>query len=319
MRGVDLNVFAFDYDLTWMAFVLDADGRVYARYGGRDGGPAEKLLSLAGLKHTLAKALVAYRHGEKPPAPPDAPPRTPEQFRASQRLRANACIHCHHVYNFEYEDAQADGKWTRDRVWVYPPPKNVGLTLDVDRGDHVQAVAPGSPAARAGLQPGDVLQRLNGQPVASIADVQYALHVAPKAGTVTAHWQRDGRELRGTLELPAGWRESDISWRPSMWQLSPAAAVQGKDLSPEEKRQLGLSEKRLAFRQGSYLPDAAKAGGLREGDIILGIGGRELEMTALQFNAYVRLNYNVGDRVTYDVLRDGRRLKVPVTLPAKAF
>ena len=33
----DLNLFEFDYDLTFMVFFLNAEGKVYARYGGRDG------------------------------------------------------------------------------------------------------------------------------------------------------------------------------------------------------------------------------------------------------------------------------------------
>jgi hypothetical protein len=319
MRGANLNVFTFDYDLTWATFILDADQRVYARYGSRESTNAEGQLSLAGLKHTLRKALAAYRRGDRPEAPPDAPPRTVEQYPAAQRLKADACIHCHQVYDFRRDQLEADGKWTRDEIWVHPPPKNVGLTLDVDRGDHVTAVAAGSPAERAGLKPGDVLQRLNGRPVASIADVRFALHLAPKAGAVPVVWERGEKEQTGTLELRAGWRESDISWRESMWGLSPTASVYGEDLSAAEKRALGLSEKRLAFRQGQFVPPAARQAGIRAADIILGIDGREMEMTMLEFNAHVRLTYKVGDTLTYAVIRDGQRLKVPVTLQGRSF
>ena len=37
----DLNVFEFDYDLTWMGFFLDGAGRELGRYGGRDALSAE--------------------------------------------------------------------------------------------------------------------------------------------------------------------------------------------------------------------------------------------------------------------------------------
>src|SRR5262249_45925458 len=141
--------------------------------------------------------------------------------------------------------------------------KNVGLTLDVDQGDRVLAVDPGSAADRAGVRAGDVLQRLNGQPVSSFADVRHALDLAPKVGTVPVAWQRGGKDLSGTLELRDGWRESDISWRPSMWALSPSACVYGEDLSAEDKRKLGLPEKRLAFRQGLFVGAAAKSAGVR--------------------------------------------------------
>src|SRR5436190_1481215 len=35
MRGVNLDVFDFDYDLTGAGFFLNADEKVYGRYGGR--------------------------------------------------------------------------------------------------------------------------------------------------------------------------------------------------------------------------------------------------------------------------------------------
>jgi hypothetical protein len=318
MRGVDLNTFAFDYDLTWAALVLDADGRVYARYGQRESQTADGHLSLAGLAYTLDKARAAFRRGEKPPTPPAGPPRTAEQTAAAGRLKADACIHCHHVYDFQRADLRAAGRWTNDAVWVYPPPRNVGLTLDPDRGDRVTAVAAGSPAARAGLKPGDILTRLNSQPVVSFADAQYALNLAPKQGAVPVVWERGGREQSATLDLPAGWRESDISWRPSMWSLAPTPGVHGPDLTPEEKRALSLAPARLAFRQGKYVTAIAQAAGVREGDVIVGLDGKGLELTMTQFNAYVRLKYQVGDRVTLDVLRDGKPLKLPLTLAAKA-
>jgi hypothetical protein len=317
MRGVNLNVFAFDYDLTWAGLVLDADERVYARYGQRAGANADEQLSLAGLKYTLQKARDAFRRGDRPPPPPPDPARTAEQYAAAKRMKADACIHCHQVYDFQREDLRAAGRWTNDVVWVYPPPHTVGLTLDVGRGDRVTAVAAGSPAARAGLQPGDVLYRLNGQPVASIADAQYALHLAPKQGPVPVAWERGGREQSGTLDLPAGWKASDISWRTSMWNLSPTPAVHGPDLTPAEKAALGLPAKRLAFRQGKFVPAASRRAGVREGDVVIGIDGKELEMTMPQFNAYVRLTYQVGDAVTLDVIRDGKPLKLPMTLAAK--
>ena len=36
IAGSDLNQFDFDYDLTWAGFFVNADGKVYGRYGGRD-------------------------------------------------------------------------------------------------------------------------------------------------------------------------------------------------------------------------------------------------------------------------------------------
>jgi hypothetical protein len=318
MRGVDLDLFDFDYDLTWMGFFLDADGRVLGRYGGRDADSAEGRVSLAGLRHAMQTALTAHRAGRRPAAPARRiPPRTVEDFPAVRRVPAGACVHFHQVYDFRREALQAAGKWDLDEVWVYPLPENVGLTLDVDRGSTVARVAADSPAARAGLRPGDVLTAVNGQAVATFADVQHALHRAPAHGKLTVAWQRGGYTHRGEMVPAPGWRKTDISWRWSLRGLDPPPWVQGDDLSAEEKKALGLGPRRLAVRQGPFVSTPARHAGLRPGDVLVGIDGKVLEMTARQFGAYVRLTYKVGDRVVYNVLRAGKRLDVPLKLEGR--
>jgi hypothetical protein len=312
---VDLNLFEFDYDLTWAAFFLNADEHVYGRYGGRDASGPDERISLDGLRHAMRAALAAHQRmpNAKPAAPRDRP-LLAENYPAARRLRRGECIHCHQVYEFRREELQAAGRWTKDEVWVYPQPENVGLILDINAGDRVRAVAPDSPAGRAGLQPGDTLVSLNGVPVASIADAQYALHRAPRAGTIPVTWQRDGRALNGRLELTDGWRRTNITWRPSLLDGLPSLSLYGADLSAAEKKALGLSEKRLAFRQDAPVPRDMQAAGVRAGDIIIGIDHQPLEMTVDQFLGYVRRNYLAGERVTLNLIRDGKRVDLPLTL-----
>jgi hypothetical protein len=42
ITGVDLNVFDFDYDLTFAVFFLNAQGKVLGRYGGRDAADRDR-------------------------------------------------------------------------------------------------------------------------------------------------------------------------------------------------------------------------------------------------------------------------------------
>src|SRR5262249_61833150 len=104
----------------------------------------------AGLRHALDAALAAHRR-EPPPADAEGPrrPRTVEQYPAAARLAPGACVHCHNVNEFRRDALQAAGKWKLDEGWAYPLPENLGLTLDVDRGDRVRAVAAGSAGGRA--------------------------------------------------------------------------------------------------------------------------------------------------------------------------
>jgi serine protease Do len=319
MREVDLSLFDFDYDLTWMAFFLSPQEKIYGRYGGRDAGPADGRVSVAGLCYSLESALRQHR-AEHPLAEPATPARahvTVADYPAFRRLPANACVHCHQVYDLRRESLQAAGNWSLDEVWVYPQPENIGLALDVNRGDRVLGVAANSPANRAGLRTGDRLVRVNGRPIASIADVQYALHLARSARSLELTRERDGREETSTLELPAAWRKTDVSWRWSLRGLDPAPPVRGDDLNQAEKSALGLGPKRMAFRQGPFLLPAAEQAGVRQNDIVIGVDGKELEMTAQQFAAYIRLGYKVGDRPTFNLLRGSRRLDVAITLPGR--
>jgi predicted metalloprotease with PDZ domain len=313
MRGVNIDVFDFDYDLTWMAFILEPDETVLGRYGGRDATSADGRSSLAGLRYAMRAALATHKR-HKPVAERDRKPRTAEQYPAAKRLFDRACIHCHQVYDLRRESLQASGKWTTDELWVYPLPENIGLTPEVDRGDVVAKVAADSPAARAGLQRGDRLVRVNGRAIASFADLQYALHRAPAKGSVEVVWRRGEAERTTTLSLADGWKKTDLSWRWSLRGLDPVPWVQGDDLSAAEKKELGLGAKRLAFRQGPFVSEPARQAGVKQNDVILGMDGKELEMTARQFGAYVRLNYKVGDRVRLNVLRDGKRLDLPLKL-----
>lgn len=320
MRGIDLNQFDFDYDLTWTGFFLNAGGKVYGRFGGRDGANADAQLTLPGLKYAMREALAAFR--KEPNAPAERLSKAvsrPEEYPSAARRQANACIHCHNVYDFEHDSLASTGQWKRELAWVYPPPKNLGLSLRKDQQNLIETVAANSAAAQAGLQPGDLLRTVGGRPVASFADVQYALHRAPASGQLPVTAERAGKPLSVSLALAPGWRESDLTWRESMWSIPPTASVYGKDLTPEEKQALGLSPKALAFRQGDFVPRAAAQAGIKGKDIILGLEDRPLEMTMLQFNVYMRLNFKVGDRVTYRVLRNGQRLGIPVTLERRDF
>ena len=63
MNGVNLNQFQFEYDLTWMAFFQNAEGRTYARYGGRDDSGPESHLTKASMNAFLVSAGQHPPHG----------------------------------------------------------------------------------------------------------------------------------------------------------------------------------------------------------------------------------------------------------------
>ena len=49
-------------------------------------------------------------------------------------------------------------------------------------------------------------------------------------------------------------------------------------------------------------------------DIIIGVDNKVLEMSMDQFLGYVRQNYLIGEPITLNIVRDGKRLDLKTTL-----
>ena len=319
MRGVDLKVFDFDYDLDWAALILTPEEKVIGRFGGHDGSYPSRFQTFPGLRYALEAALKAPRPVAAAAAPPaKVKPDTVENYPAIERIKADACIHCHQAYDFRRQALQASGKWRKEMVWVYPLPENVGLRLDPRQGNRLDGVSPDSAANRLGLKAGDILRSVNGVRTASFADVQYALHRADGSSEIEVIWENGGQKREGILRPAAGWRVTELAWRASTKKLGPAPSIHGEDLSEEQKKQLGLGPKQLAMALGPFLPQVARQAGLRQGDIIVGVDGKRLEMTAGQFDVYIRLEYQPGQKLTYNFLRGGRPENATLTLPASS-
>jgi len=68
-------------------------------------------------------------------------------------------------------------------------------------GAYVGRVAPGSPAERVGLRPGDVIVALGGRPVTRAADIQQILAQRPRDRDLSLTFWRDGQERNGRVRL----------------------------------------------------------------------------------------------------------------------
>jgi hypothetical protein len=328
-KGLDLRLFQFDYDQSWCAFFFNADRVIYGRYGTRAGsGPdSDTYLNVASFRKAAERALELHRGypgnrdrlagktGKEPDYPvPETIPGL--EARAKGPTTRQTCIHCHMIREYTLRAKWEQGRLTPADLWAYPLPDNLGLTLDRADGLRVLAVAAGSPAARAGLEAGDELVTLNGQPLVALADVQWVLHTAPAEGRLAVTLRRAGRTLGKALALAGRWKESDLAWRASSW-YGLRQGLQTKPLSAAEKRRRDLAPEALAlavqglYGRGKTAPEKA---GLRKGDVIVAIDGKSAARTESQFLADLRLRHGPKDAVKLTVLRDGRRQELTVPL-----
>jgi hypothetical protein len=335
-NGLDLSLFQFDTDQSFAVFMLNGDGTIYGRFGTRsDQSYWADDVSIEGLAKALAGALELHKAypgnkaelAAKKGPPPDfaAPEQYPTlrgKYGAALNYEGNvvqSCIHCHQIGDAQrLVHRQTSGTIADHVLFPYPHPKAIGLILDPKERASVLRVASGSIAERAGFRAGDEIQKLNGQPLLSIADVQWVLHHVPAGGgRVDAKVKRGGQAVDVPLALPPGWRRlDDIAWRASSWELRRIGlgGMYAKPLLPELRAELKIPETKMALKVqhvGQFAPhDVAKKVGVKAGDILTSFNGRSDLLRETDVLTYALNEVPRGTSVPITLLRDGQQVSI---------
>jgi serine protease Do len=327
-NGMDMALFQFDYDLTWAVMFLNADRTIYGRYGTRAGHELNKEISIEGLTKAIEGALELHQNypgnkaslaGKTGPAPQvkvpeDYPMLRKVGYKATVNPRnpgggnPGACLHCHQINNHIYRSYRGAGKPIPDSaLWTYPMPNVLGLELDVNERAKVKVVAPGSPADTDGFKVGDEVVSLDGQPLLSIADVQWVLHQSKtESDMLKAEVKRGGKLQLLTLTLAKDWRKKgDFSWRACNGIISPLPEG-SHDLTAEAKKKLGLSATAIAIQV------IWTNRGFQKGDVIVDVDGQRSGMTTSDFLALSVQQKKPRDKIALTVLRAGNEYKLQV-------
>ena len=181
------------------------------------------------------------------------------------------------------------------------------LGLAAPRGALITEVAPGSSADRAGFRSGDVILRIDGFDVLQPSAFDFRLATRAVGSEVTVTYFRSGGELEATftLEAPPGAGETITIEGNTRF-----AGASVETLTPAGAQDLGLPfDARGVLVRDVAAGSPADGMGLRPGDVIFGLNGRDIE-DAAAFRELARGRPNAWQIV---LQRDGRTIRSVVS------
>lgn len=333
MNDVDIQKFEHDFDTTWAAYFMDANGHIYSRFGGRDETDPEARLDGAALLQTMREVLEVHERRMKrgptdtdeelQPAP--ATSSTPEDIPLLES-RHTGCVHCHQVQEYRLRQSYLDGVFDQKALFGFPLPESIGLKFVRSHGHRLERVEANSLAERAGLKPGDLVTHINAVPIHSEQDVRWALHRSqdskPVAVTVSRVKPEHADEtIRVELTVSGNWRQTELGWRKSLRSVPLSLGFLGYPLDAEELRTGGLMDKNataapMALRVVSLRGEGlAQSLGLRKDDVIVALEDQRKHRTLDDFKSDLLRRYSPGDLVTVTVQRDGQPIVLKGALP----
>jgi S1-C subfamily serine protease len=212
----------------------------------------------------------------------------------------------------------------------------MGESEDRKSGVHIESVTPGGPASEAGLKGGDVIVAVDGKNLrttdkasSGAALVAHMKTIKP-GDRVKVEYLRGGKTHKAEVTTKAMDRAHFMSALPALRALPavpPMPAVPGEPftmafrgfgapfldmelvtLTPKLGRYFGTDKGVLVVR-GPRSADFK----LEEGDVIVDIDGRVPQNGAHAMR--ILRSYQPGEKVTLNVLRDRKALKLAATMP----
>jgi len=178
------------------------------------------------------------------------------------------------------EKGSVERGWLGVELQRLDPSLARSLGLEAPKGALIARVLPNGPAARAGLEAGDVVIRFGNREIGSSRDLTFAVAETAPGERVAVRVIRDGAER--TLDVELGQRAEDgRGYAPQARPGRAAEAPLGLRLAPltaSERARLGLPAEVVGALVASVRPGSPAARhGLRPGDVIVEIDRERVE------------------------------------------
>ena len=211
-------------------------------------------------------------------------------------------------------ELETDGHVTRGWLGVEAQPVDKALAAALGlpaktaaEGALVASVTPDSPAARAGLEPGDLIVGVDDKHVANPRDLALDIAAMKPGSSASLAILRSGetRTLTATLAMQPGEQVADRAGaaKPSD---TPRLGLALQPLTPELRGQIELPRGTDGVMvAGVERGSPAEAAGIQPGDVILGVGAHAVK-TPQEAIAAIRTEAHARHAVALRILRDGQ-------------
>lgn len=203
-----------------------------------------------------------------------------------------------------------NGKVERARLGVTIQEVNQTLAdsfkLPRPEGALVSSVAPGGAAAKAGVEPGDVILKFNGQAIVRSGDLPALVGMSKPGSKAELEVWRGGKQI--TLSSSLTEAKDMVAASDKAESAAPQAklGVAVRPLSPEERREANLASGVMIERAGG----AAARAGVESGDVIVAVNGTPVKSV----EQLKELLSREGKQVALLIQRGADRIFVPVPL-----
>ncbi len=162
--------------------------------------------------------------------------------------------------------------WIGVQVQNLTPELARSYGLPSTSGALVADVVPGSPAAKAGVQAGDVLTRFDGKPVDSSSALPVLVSLTESGSEVKVELWRNGKRETSSVRLEAR-PDRDGAKAKSQRLEDGGFGLSLRALTPEVREQLGIDATRGVLVSEVAPGSAAARAGLRPGDVVTEVQG----------------------------------------------